>query len=271
MKGKCIRCFELGHRWRECAAYAPPVVGTNGHNSSENACCLASVLLETSVSLCKEGPSKKTADKWVADSGATYNITRSADMMHGMRPTNDKVGIGDSRTIDIVGYGTLTVVFPGNLTVKLLDVAYVPDRSCNLFSLMAAHRRSLGFRTEKSGMCISLFDGRLRFEGDGSRFSGFGWRIEPDDDCCIPPPDVPPNVTHTPREVTLFSPVNHVDVDCDFPQTFLVMAPDTDGSSKTAADVVRVFSAHVLAADSPPRVEILSPNSGGRFCGGEFG
>ena len=43
--------------------------------------------------------------------------------------------------IDVVGYGALTVVFPGDLTVKLLDVAYVPDLAFNLFSLMAAHER----------------------------------------------------------------------------------------------------------------------------------
>ena len=56
-------------------------------------------------------------------------MTRTADMMHNMRSTSDKVTIGDSRMIDIVGYGTLNVVFPGNLTVELLDVVYVPDLS----------------------------------------------------------------------------------------------------------------------------------------------
>ena len=101
-------------------------------------------MLETSVGSCKDDPGKNAADKWGVDSGATYHMTRSADMMHDTRPTKDKVRIGDSRMIDIVGYGTLTVVFPGNLTVKLLDVAYVPDLSCNLFSLMAAHRRGVG-------------------------------------------------------------------------------------------------------------------------------
>ncbi|CAN0006538.1 unnamed protein product, partial [Laminaria digitata] len=91
--------------------------------------------------------SRNTADKWVAGSGATYHMTRSADMMRDIRPTIDKVTTGDSRMIDIVGYGTLTVVFPGNLSVKqlvkLLDVAFVPDLSCNMFSLTAAHRRGV--------------------------------------------------------------------------------------------------------------------------------
>ena len=58
--------------------------------------------------------------------------------------------------IDIVGYGTFTAVFPANMTAKRFDVTYMPDLSCSLFSLMAVHRRGVGFRTEESGMCISM-------------------------------------------------------------------------------------------------------------------
>ena len=58
--------------------------------------------------------------------------------MHGayehVRLGDDKVRVGDNYLIDVVGYRTLTVVFPGDLTVKLLDVAYVPDLAFNLFS-----------------------------------------------------------------------------------------------------------------------------------------
>ena len=120
-------------------------------------------------------------------------------------------------------------------------------------------------------MCISLFDGRLRFEGDGSSYSGFGCRIEPDDDCCVPPPNVPPDVTPNPLSVTPNPPVNHVDVERDFPQTFSLIAPDGDGSSENAVDAVKEFSADVLAVDSPPDVEILRPDSGEGGCGGEVG
>ena len=111
-------------RDRECTAYVPPVVGTNGQTKAgDNVCCLASVLLGTSVGSSKETLAQNTAEKWVTDNGATFHMTRSADMMYDIRPMNDKVRIGDSRMIAIVGYGKLTVVFPGNLTVKLLDVA----------------------------------------------------------------------------------------------------------------------------------------------------
>ena len=66
-------------------------------------------------------------------------------------------------------------------------------------------------------MCISSFDGGLRFEGDGSSYSGFGCRIEPDDDCCIPAPNMYPMRLPTPSGDPN-PPVNHVDVDRDFPQ-----------------------------------------------------
>ncbi|CAM9153268.1 unnamed protein product [Laminaria digitata] len=107
-------------------------------------------------------------------------MTRSADLLSDVRLCDDKVRICDNHLIDVVGYGTLTVVFPGDLTVKLSDVAYGPDLAFNFFSLMAVHKQGIDFITEEEDLCISLFDGRLRFEGDGSSYSNFACRIEPD-------------------------------------------------------------------------------------------
>ncbi|CAM9400002.1 unnamed protein product [Laminaria digitata] len=107
------------------------------------------------------------AERRIADSGASFHMTRSADLLSDVRLCDDKGRIGDNHLIDVVGYVMLTVVFPGDLTVKLLDVAYVPDLAFNLFSLMAAHKQGVGFMTEEEDVCISLFDGRLRFKGDG--------------------------------------------------------------------------------------------------------
>ena len=107
-------------------------------------------------------------EKWIADSSSSFHMTHSADLMSDVRLGVDKVRVGDNHLIDVVGYGTLTVVFPGDLTVKLLNVAYVPDLALNLFSLIAAHKQGVGFTTEEKDLCISLFNGRLRFEGDES-------------------------------------------------------------------------------------------------------
>ena len=77
-------------------------------------------------------------------------------MMRDVRITNDKASVGESRTIDIVGHGTHAAVFSDNMSVKLLDMVYVQDLSYDLFWLMAAQKRGVGFMPEESGMCFSV-------------------------------------------------------------------------------------------------------------------
>ena len=48
---------------------------------------------------------------------------------------------------------------------------------------MTAHKHEIGFMNQEEGMCISLFDGRLRFEGDGNIYSNFAYRLQPDNGC----------------------------------------------------------------------------------------
>lgn len=127
-------------------------------------------------------------------------------------------------------------------------------------------------QTEEGGVCISLFDGRLRFAGYGPSHSGFECRIEPDDDFCVSPPTVtlnPPVVAPAPP----VPPVIHVGIDCDSSKTFLVLVitPDSDVSSETAVDAVRELSADALAVDSPSEFESTRPDNWGTVCGGEFG
>ena len=102
-------------------------------------------MLVTDDDPCNEERSDYIGDNWIADSGASFHMTHSADLLSYVRLGDDMVIVGDNNIIDGVGYGTLTVVFPGNLTVKLLDVTYVTDVAFNLFSLMAAHKQGVGF------------------------------------------------------------------------------------------------------------------------------
>ena len=44
-------------------------------------------------------------------------MKHSADLLSDVRLGDDKVRVGDNHLIDVVGYGTLTVVFPGDLTI----------------------------------------------------------------------------------------------------------------------------------------------------------
>ena len=85
-------------------------------------------------------------------------------------------------------------VFPNKergIAVRLEKVAYVPDLAFNLFSLMAAHTRGIGFTTDDVDMSVTLVDGRLRLSSDGSSYSNYGRRIDPDDDCIPFPLSVP--------------------------------------------------------------------------------
>ena len=110
----------------------------------------------------------------LADSAATFHMTKSAELLRDVRPSDDKVKIGDNTLIDVKCYGSLTVVFPnkaGGVTVRLERVAYVPDLAFNLFSLMAAHTRGVSFTTDDSDKSVTLLDGRLRFWSDGTGYS----------------------------------------------------------------------------------------------------
>ena len=111
-------------------------------------CCLATCALGTNDDSGSEERSEDIDEKWTADSRESFHITHSADILSDVRLYDDKVRIGDDHLIDTVGYGTLTVVFPGDLTVKLSDVAYMPDIAFNLSSLMAVHQQGVRFTTE---------------------------------------------------------------------------------------------------------------------------
>ena len=92
-------------------------------------------------------------------------------------------------------------------------MAYVPDLAFNLFSLMAPHKQGVGFTTEEKGLCISLFNGKLRFEGDGSSCTGFAYRIEPDDG-------------YVPFPLLIRNPPKpFVESGCDVPLVFPVLHP----------------------------------------------
>ena len=92
------------------------------NNGGEIVCCLAKCVLGTDDDTHNEERSDFIGEKWIADSGASFHMTHLADLLSDVRLGNDKVRGGDGHLIEVVGYGTLTVVFPEDLTVKLLDV-----------------------------------------------------------------------------------------------------------------------------------------------------
>ena len=123
-------------------------------------------------------------EKWRGDSAATFHMSGSKECMSDMRISNDKVRIGDTHLLDVECVGTVTVVFPsetGDVTLRIEDVAYVPDLGFNLFSLIAAHQNKMYYRPEEDEITLSLLDGRLRFPFDGASYSKLGYRIDSND------------------------------------------------------------------------------------------
>ena len=211
------------------------------NNSGETVHCPASAMLGGNEEPCaverRDSLTGSFAEKWIADSGASFHMTHSADQLIDLRPCKGKVRIGDNHLIDVVGYEALTVVFPGDVTdilldVIMLDVGYVPDLAFNFFSLMAAHKHGVGFMTEEEDLCISLFNGRLRFEGDGSSCFNFAYRIEPDNGH-VPFPLLTPDSTE-----------NHAEINCDSPQALPVLPPGSAASAETAVDINVLLHGH---------------------------
>ena len=90
---------------------------------------------------------------------------------------------------------------------------------------MAALKQGVEFTTAEQDWCIYLFNWRLRFEADGSSYSGFAYRMEPDDGY-VPFPRLTPN----PLEPS-------VESGCDRPLAFPVLAPSIIASTETGVDI----------------------------------
>ena len=166
MRNKCHRCLEPGHRWCNCTAHVIPSAKKSQNGSGEILGCLAIGMLGERDAVGEREQGTDGTEKWIADSGATFHMTRSVDLPRDVQPSEDKVRIGNDTLVNVEGYGSLTVVFPNKaegVTVRLDKVTDVPSLAFNLFSLMAAHTRGVGFATDDKDMSVTLADGRLKF------------------------------------------------------------------------------------------------------------
>lgn len=108
-----------------------------------------------------------------ADSGATYHMTCSPEVLTDIRSADDKVRVGCHFLLAAEYCGSLTVVPGDSRIVELSDVAYVPDLCFNMFSLKAAQVKGVIY-TPHEDSSISLFDGKLTFPDDGPGNSVWG-------------------------------------------------------------------------------------------------
>ena len=111
MRNKCHRCLEPGHRWFDCTANVIPAAKKSQKGSGDIVGCLAIGMLGRRDAVGDHEKGKNDAAKWIADSGATFHMTGSADLLREVQTSENKVKVGIDTLIDVGGYGSLTVIF----------------------------------------------------------------------------------------------------------------------------------------------------------------
>ena len=112
MRNKCHRCLEPSHRWFDCTAHVIPAANKSQKGSGEIIVCLAIGMLGRRDAVGEREQGKDDTEKWIADSGATFHMTRSAYLLRDVQPSEDKAKVGNDTLIYVEGYGSLTVIFP---------------------------------------------------------------------------------------------------------------------------------------------------------------
>ena len=129
MRNKCHRCLEPGHRLVDSPAYVIPSPKKSQNGSGEIIGCLSIVMLGKRDGIGKLEQGKDGRDKWIGDSGVTFHITRSADLLRDLHPSKDKVTIGNHTLTSVKAYGSPSVVFAnkeGGVAIRLEMIVGVP-------------------------------------------------------------------------------------------------------------------------------------------------
>ena len=153
---KCNHCHKVGHIAKDCWILHPELKKNNVKcrstgeksnqvmsktNSSEN--CVGLVANQACAL-----SNHRNINTWVIDSGATSHMTFEKNLLTEFTELkhSEEVSVGDGRTLEIKGRGSVIINVSTNHTknkLKLRNVLYVPKLSFNLLSVSKASNEGI--------------------------------------------------------------------------------------------------------------------------------
>ena len=177
----CAKCGHRGHWAKECKTKPENYVKQPSQSSNEKNPDVVFVADHSSSKLFNVSNSGSILkDKWIADSGATAHICSNRSWFSDLKPLNPPraLAVGDDRTTDIIGTGTVNIVSQvgdNQVQAMIKDVLLVPELSTNLISIG---------KLDEKGFTSTFSDGKITLNktgkpvAQGSRMGNNLWLMD---------------------------------------------------------------------------------------------
>ena len=155
----CFGCGQSGHFRRDC-----PKAKKGTSHKAKTAGEKSSADSNSAYAASKDCPQNHT---WLVDSGASSHMTWNKQLLVNYKEFEipEKVGLGDGCTSDALGTGEVHLQMQFNMSYTkksiMYKVLYLPQLTCNLFSVRAAASKGNFIKFGHSRCWIRDSDGKL--------------------------------------------------------------------------------------------------------------
>jgi len=151
-KRECYHCGKRGHLKRDCRKLKSEKQSENTHQTAS-----ASTANSLSLMVASHISGNREQD-WLADSGASHHMSMNRSWFCNFEPITENriaITVGNNNVVYAKGRGSVQVVaHVGNKIFEhcLVNVLYVPEIRCNLFSLGSAADNGIEARMNKENL-----------------------------------------------------------------------------------------------------------------------